>query len=152
MGEFYAEIQIPLDDDGFIELECDYCKNRFMLYSETFKDEKNYYFFCPVCGLPNDLNTFYCTEVLEKAKEIAIDYSLKEIQRILGGTVNSLNKSGFLNVKLDITKEKDCVELYEPLNEYSIAHMNCCNIDIKVNDLDLEIGIYCPVCGGEKYE
>ncbi len=52
------KISIPLDDDGFIEMECDYCKNRFMLHQSIYADEANLHFFCPVCGLPNSINTF----------------------------------------------------------------------------------------------
>ena len=29
------QISIPLDKDQFIEMECDFCKNRFMLHQEA---------------------------------------------------------------------------------------------------------------------
>lgn len=32
MGNASLEISIPLDKDGFVEMECDFCKNRFMLH------------------------------------------------------------------------------------------------------------------------
>lgn len=53
MNEKRFEIGIPVDIDGFLEMECDFCKNRFMLHKDVYGDEKNLYFFCPICGLPN---------------------------------------------------------------------------------------------------
>lgn len=36
MGNASLEISIPLDKDGFVEMECDFCKNRFMLLLLTW--------------------------------------------------------------------------------------------------------------------
>ena len=36
MSEKTFEIGIPVDEDGFLEMECDFCKNRFMLHADTF--------------------------------------------------------------------------------------------------------------------
>ena len=55
MGDVSFEISIPLDSDGFIEMECDYCKNRFMLHHQVYESEDNINFFCPICGLPLSL-------------------------------------------------------------------------------------------------
>ena len=41
------EINIPVDEDGFLEMECDFCKNRFMISSEVYKNESYLHFFCP---------------------------------------------------------------------------------------------------------
>ena len=41
MSDVIMEISIPLDEDGFLEMECDFCKSRFMLkkdvYSQYYK-------------------------------------------------------------------------------------------------------------------
>lgn len=66
------EISVPLDKENFIELECDFCKNRFMLHQDVYESDDNINFFCPI---------------------------------------------------------------------------KCCNIDIKVTNMDKETGTYCPVCG-----
>lgn len=36
MGNASLEISIPLDKDGFVEMEYDFCKNRFMLLLLTW--------------------------------------------------------------------------------------------------------------------
>ena len=67
MGNVSLSISIPLDDDGYTEMECDFCKTRFMITGDDYENKDMPFFFCPVCGLPNNLSTFYCPEVLEKA-------------------------------------------------------------------------------------
>lgn len=141
-------ISIPLDDDGFIEMECDYCKNRFMLHNSVYSDEANLYFFCPVCGLPNSINTFYCPEVLEAVHQKAENYLQEEIQRKFSSTMRRFNKKGPIKLSLNTPKRTPEKVLYKPINEYVLSHQCCCNIDVKVRDFDNQIGIYCPICGG----
>lgn len=45
MSNVSLEISIPLDEDGFIEMECDFCKNRFMLHKDVYESEDNINFF-----------------------------------------------------------------------------------------------------------
>ena len=142
------ELSIPLDDDGFIEMECDFCKGRFMLHESVFKDETFFHFFCPICGLPGDTNTFYCEEVIEAAKQMATNYALEEIQRQLGPTLKDINRSGLLKIDMKMPKKEPVKEIYKPVNESMTIHKNCCDIDVKVSDFDGEIGTYCPICGG----
>ena len=39
MGNILMEISVPLDKDCFIEMECDFCKNRFMLHKDVYEKE-----------------------------------------------------------------------------------------------------------------
>ena len=56
MGNTLMEISVPLDKENFIELECDFCKNRFMLHQDVYESDDNINFFCPICGLPNKIS------------------------------------------------------------------------------------------------
>ena len=38
-------------------------------------------------------------------------------------------------------------EWYTPAVDYIKCAKACCNIDIKVMDIDKETGTYCPICG-----
>ena len=100
MSNISLEISIPLDKDGFIEMECDFCKNRFMLHKDVYESEDNINFFCPICGLPNKTNTFFCPEVLEKAQQKALNYMYAEIDRQLGKTMREINRSGFVKMTM----------------------------------------------------
>ncbi|CDD99524.1 uncharacterized protein BN671_02337 [Roseburia sp. CAG:471] len=71
MGDVSFEVSIPLDSDGFIEMECDYCKNRFMLHYQVYESEDNINFFCPICGLPNRTNGFQLIKyILDGPKQL----------------------------------------------------------------------------------
>lgn len=143
-------ICIPLDEDGYLEMECDFCKNRFMLHKNIYEDTKYLHFFCPICGLPNETDTFFCTEVLEKMQRVATNYALAQIDAILGKSFKELNKNKFIKVTTKKSKIEPENELYEPTKAYELIKMDCCNIYLKTQNFDKEIGIYCPICGGTK--
>lgn len=144
------EVNIPIDEDGYIEMECDFCKKRFMLHKETYFNEENLHFFCPICGLPNDTNTFYCTEIIENVETQAFNYMNEKIDKVLGGAIKKFNKNGFVKMSFNRpTKEPD-KELYLPSNSYEFVGFDCCKERAKVENFDKEIGVYCPICGGFK--
>ena len=148
MSDVSLEVSIPLDDDGFIDMECDFCQNRFMLHKDVYESEENLNFFCPICGLPNKINTFYCTEVLEAVQRKALNYMHSQINRRFGKTIRDINRSGFIKMEMEMPRREAEKELYAPLEDYETVHEICCDIDVKVRALDKEIGIYCPICGG----
>ena len=141
------ELTIPLDEDGYIELECDFCRTRFMITADDFKHRDMPHLFCPICGMPNDINKFYCPEVLEKGKQMVTEWARAEIQKQLGGAIRNMNRSGFLKMDLKIPNREPEKELYRPLNEYSKTILGCCDMEIKVREIDKQIGAYCPICG-----
>ena len=144
------QLSIPLDKDGFIEMECDYCKNRFMLHESVYSDEANLHFFCPICGIPNSISSFYCQEILDAVEQKAWEYMHDVILRQLGPTIKEINKSGFVKMSIDMPKKEPEKELYAPINEYVLSHQNCCDVDVKTIELDAQIGLYCPICGGSE--
>ena len=148
MSDATLEISIPLDEDGFIEMECDFCKNRFMLHKDVYESEDNINFFCPICGLPNRTNTFFCPEVLEKAQQKALNYMYKEIDRQLGKAMHEINRSGFIKMSMKKPHKEHEKELYAPSVNYETVQTKCCEVCVKVQNMDKEIGLYCPICGG----
>ncbi|MBT2700438.1 hypothetical protein J7E79_24175 [Bacillus sp. ISL-40] len=142
------DLSIPLDKDRFIELECDYCRNRFMIPGEEFKNGDFVHMFCPICGLPNRLNTFYTPEVIAKSKEIAKQWAFDYIQKSLGASMKSINRSGFVKMDMQVPKANPDIELYEPSNSYVAVFVKCCELKLKVREVDNQIGVYCPKCGG----
>ena len=147
MGNTLMEISVPLDKENFIELECDFCKNRFMLHQDVYESDDNINFFCPICGLPNKINTSFVPEVLEKAQQMAMNHMLDELERTVGKCIKKINKSGFVKMSMKSPKREHEKELYTPSDDYTKCAKKCCNIDIKVTNMDKETGTYCPVCG-----
>lgn len=148
MGDVSLKISVPIDEDEFIEMECDYCKNRFMLHKDVYESEENMYFFCPICGLPNRINTFFVPEVIEKVQQMAMNYMLGEIDHTIGKSIKQINKSGFIKMSMKKPKKEVEKELYTPSEDYVRCKKKCCSIDVKVRNIDKETGTYCPICGG----
>ena len=111
-------------------------------------NEENLNFFCPICGLPNRINSFFCPEILEAAQRKALNYMYSEINHRLGKTIRDINRSGLIKMEMKIPHQEAEKELYAPLKDYEVVHEICCDVDVKVKTLDKEIGIYCPICGG----
>ena len=147
MNDIKINIPVPLDEDGFLEMECDYCKNRFMLPVNVYEDDKNINFFCPICGLANRINTFFVPEVLELAQQKALNYALAELEQEFSKSFKQINKSGFIKMSMKKPHKVPERELYEPTAVYVRCFESCCNLELKVNNFDKETGIYCPVCG-----
>lgn len=147
MGSTNLSISIPLDNDGYTELECDFCKTRFMITGDDYQHKDMPFLFCPICGLPNDLSTFYCPEVLEIAYQMAAEWAMKEINRTLGKATRSINKSGFVRMDLKMTKQEPKKVLFVPVDDYVIHKTPCCKMYVKIREIDEQIGAYCPICG-----
>ena len=150
MSEMSFKISIPLDEDGFIEMECDYCKTRFMLHKEVFENEDNLNFFCPICGIPNSINSFLVPEVIEKAQQIMANNFFEKLEKDLGRSIRQINKSGILKMSVRKPKRISERELYTPVENYVMCRKQCCSIDVKVKNIDKETGTYCPICGCEE--
>ena len=144
------KLSIPLDDDGFIEMECDFCKNRFMIHESVFQDEAYLHFFCPICGLPARTNSIYTEEVLDAAERMVANYALDEVERQFGPLMKQINRSGFLKMEMKVPKREPAKELYTPTTEYKSIRQSCCGVSIKISEFDAEVGMYCPICGGAK--
>lgn len=83
-------------------------------------------------------------------EQIVLNYMYSEVERTLGKSINRLNKNGFIKMSMNIPKREPEKELYQPVNEYETVLLECCNSFVKVQYLDKEIGIYCPLCGRTK--
>ena len=62
-----------------------------------------------------------------------------EIDRTLGKTIRDINKSGFIKMSMKLPRKEPERELYAPSENYEIVHEPCCEIDVKVKNIDKEI-------------
>lgn len=148
MSQFLIEISIPADEEGYISFECPYCKNRFKLEVNEFKDSSVTELYCPYCGLRDDINNFYNSDVIEKVEEIATNYAIDLINNMFKDFERSTRGNKNIRVKTKNIKKVSEKNLYENVDEYEIVPLNnCCNKAIKVPLLEKLIGVYCPYCG-----
>ena len=66
---------------------------------------------------------------------------MEQISAMLDKSFKGLNKSKYIKVKTKKAKPEPEKELYEPTQVYEKVKMDCCNLFVKTQNFDKEIGI-----------
>ena len=89
-----VNIEIPADADDFLSRGCPTCEQRFKWFiKETvgtpadWVDPDNYY--CPLCGVAADSDSFWTREQLDFAEEHALQQFSPELDRMIDGAFRS---------------------------------------------------------------
>jgi hypothetical protein len=144
MSDIKVQIEVPVDEDGFLELQCPFCNESFKLDVDEVQSEDVVGIFCPYCGLTSDVQEFYTSEVLEnlqiKANNIAIEMLNDGLRKI------EKESKGLLKVKEKHTLESEKT-LYVKSNDFEPVTFNCCGKSTKVSYGKGTTVVYCPYCG-----
>lgn len=144
MSDIKVQIEVPLDEDGFMELQCPFCQESFKLVADEMQSDDVVGIFCPNCGLTTDVQEFLTSEVLEnlqiKANNIAVE--------MLNDGLRKMEKEskGLLKVQEKLTLEPE-KPLYVKNNDFESTTFSCCGKSAKVSYGKGIIGVYCPYCG-----
>ena len=145
------EVEIPIDEDGFVLLQCHLCGEYFKLQADDIKDESNINIWCPYCGLNGD----------NYVSEDVLDLALKKVQNTVDEMIYNTFKdfekkcknNKFINFKAG---KKPIPEEISPIkvkvDRLELKKYNCCNTIAKIKPLSVESGSCCPICGGINYE
>lgn len=138
-----GKITLQSDENGFVTLQCDRCKSRFKVDCAFLNDELQGEICCPICGISNELNTYYPEEVIEGAEKIAI----MEAEEMIKNAFKSLN-SKYLKVKISPTNRVD-TDLVFKNKDYDMQELvvHCCEKKMALSPVDMAAGFYCPYCG-----
>lgn len=141
------KINIPVDTDGFAILKCHLCGEHFKLNAVDFNAEENINIWCPYCGLLS--NSYVPEDVIEIAQKIATN----EMMKMIHESFKKLERSTRNNKYVKIKSEKKAKEIpIEPLqlkiDSLEIKKYECCKKQVKISPLHINIGSYCPFCGG----
>ena len=124
-----------VDIDGFVTLKCKHCEDKFKVNVEELEDFQGEFIFCTSCGLSSNRIELIFTEEFQKNAQIELEnLALKKLQKIFG----KKNVKGKLQTPMN---------LYE-LNDMNLILKNCCNRQVKINNLTNLTSTYCPYCGG----
>ncbi|OOM09429.1 hypothetical protein [Clostridium saccharobutylicum] len=147
MADEIINFTIPLDDDGFVTLQCPFCRQKFKATGSDVNDENNFELFCPYCGLVTEPNEFFTDEVKEKALRIAENYFSDKLNGFASDLERSFRGGSFLEFQkgkdFEINNPKIIIES-DDMNTYTLP---CCGRKIKAQLIDDEL--YCPFCGGD---
>lgn len=140
-------IEIPTDSDEYFRVCCPYCRNNFKISAPEFRETDVINIFCPICGLVDELNSFFSDEVIKKALAIAQNYVEETIYQMFKNFERKTNGNSFF--KFDAGKKPVASEpeLYELDDHLTIVHKKCCDSHFKVTELDKWLDPYCVYCG-----
>ncbi|OUN34096.1 MULTISPECIES: hypothetical protein [Bacillota] len=144
MSKTIGKATLEADEDGLVTLQCVRCKSRFKVECEYLNEElEGKDICCPVCGISEQLNTFWPEEVVEEAKKIA----LMEAEQMISDAFKGFN-SKYIKVKTNPVKRVDRSIILKN-KDYDMHQIiiNCCNKKMALMPSDIVAGFYCPYCG-----
>ncbi len=133
------ELTIESDSDSFISYECPYCKYLFKLKVEEIQTHNFHDLYCPSCGLIEEYNSFLNSQIRENALEIAT----AELMMILSKQFGKSLIPGNVRTK----SIEDLSNITDQENEQEIVMSGCCEVNMKIDRLEIISGFYCFLCG-----
>jgi hypothetical protein len=87
---------VPLDSDGFRRHECPNCERQFKSRPSQDDDPVEHVdqYFCPLCGRPAGLDSWWTPEQIEHAQAAVMPEAMQAIQDALGGRLRRASTSG----------------------------------------------------------
>ncbi|MGM9530627.1 hypothetical protein [Intestinibacter sp.] len=157
MKIFNSDIKIIGDDEGFIILECPYCKSEFKLSADDIQSNGDIYFeiFCPYCGLSKEIKNFYTREIKSKttrAKREKNKNIIKEQDK--KPRDNNIRLSSSKSLDLSFSSMEREIDKNQNKDFYQIKMDNKklenVNVD-RLKDKDLkEISYKCSICNSSE--
>jgi len=144
-------VSVPLDADGFLRRECPNCEQEFKWYAtDEGSSETTDQYFCPLCGQPAGLDSWWTPAQLEYARGAAapaiddfIDRSLDEVFKGISQSSKNvtIKKTGRYSSETPVPGA-----LHDP-SDMVIAVPPChASEPVKVPETRLE-RIFCLICG-----
>lgn len=134
---------LQADEEGLVTLQCDRCKARFKMDCTYLSEELNGDIWCPSCGIPESLNTFWPEEVVAEAAKVAFmeaEILINQAFKGLNSKYNKVKTHPVHRVDTDLTfKNKDY--------DMGIVSVECCAKKVGLKPLEYASGYYCPYCG-----
>lgn len=149
MPDKTIHFSIPLDDDGFVTLQCPFCNKHFKISGADAEDETNFELFCPYCGLVTGPNNFLSDEVKEKALRLVENYLYEMLNGFTDNIDKMFKKNDFIKVKKSSKFEMNSPKIIVESDNMETYKLPCCERKIKASLID--DNMYCPFCGGETY-
>lgn len=138
------------DSEGYVTFECPFCGSEFKLQAGEYQsdDEPFEDLFCPYCGLTKEKNVFLSSEVIEKARALAYNYAMEELNKAFGKMAKSINRSkGLIKMTYKPLKKVATKELKDKDTAETEFECSCCNRRMKVLYCAGASKVFCPYCG-----
>ena len=123
MGNITLSFTVQGDSEGYVTFECPYCGSEFKLQAgEVQSDEEPVLeLFCPYCGLAKEKSAFWSKDVRDKARALAENYMIEELNKAFGKMARSINR------------QKSIIKMtYKPLKKVYVKELKNADTYIKM--------------------
>ncbi len=149
MGNITLSFTVQGDSEGYVTFECPYCGSEFKLQAgEVQSDEEPVWeLFCPYCGLVKEKSAFWSKDVCDKARALAENYMIEELNKAFGKMARSINRQNIIKMTYKPLKKVYVKELKNTDTTETEFQCACCNRRVKVLYCVGASKIFCPYCG-----
>ena len=145
------QVKLPLDIDGYLRRQCPQCLREFKWHHGPVEgaphEPSAEVYFCPYCGVGAAPDQWFTQAQVETIHAEAVDAVLPELERELTQAMESLRRTGIIDVKVEqarrptppppLIEQDDMVAVEPPCHPYE---------PVKVQT-DWSSPIHCLVCG-----
>ncbi len=138
------KINIPTDVDGYVELQCPFCRDTFRIDSDDVLSNDLSSVYCPYCGLTDQFDNFATDELKEVAQQVIINHA----NQLINESLKKMGKSskGVFKTKSKVVSNP-IKNLYVKSHDVKFLTLSCCGRHVKVSLNSVNNEVYCPFCG-----
>jgi DNA-directed RNA polymerase subunit RPC12/RpoP len=135
------------DIEGFSSFKCSFCGEDFKLNTNEVQEDDVIELFCPNCGIPSPIPTYYTADVIEHAETLVMNEAIE----MLNDLFKSFERNTRRNKNMTFKRGKPLPTkipraLFENDDLEQIEFL-CCNRKAKLSLLSKTIKPFCPYCG-----
>ncbi|OME94969.1 MULTISPECIES: hypothetical protein [Paenibacillus] len=135
------------DIDGFNSFRCSLCGDEFKLKTSEVQEDDVLEIFCPNCGIPSLISSYYTDDFIEHAQTFAMNEAIESINDMLRGLERKFRKNKHITFKTGRPiATTSPLPLYEQDNLEQVQFL-CCDKNAKLTLISKVINPYCPYCG-----
>lgn len=135
------------DIDGFNSFKCSLCGEDFKLKTDEFQEKEVLELFCPNCGIPSPITTYYTNDIIEHVETIIENEASNMINNLFKNLEKSLNKNNNLTFKRGKTLPTQQPKVLFENDDLDRLEFVCCNRKAKLSLFSKTIKPFCPYCG-----
>jgi DNA-directed RNA polymerase subunit RPC12/RpoP len=135
------------DIEGFSSFNCSLCGEDFKLKTDEEQEDDVLELFCPNCGIPSPLSSYYTADIIEHAETIVMNEAMNMLNDLFKGLERTSRKSKNITFKRGKplpTKQPRILFENDDLEQIEFL---CCTRKAKLSLLSKTIKPFCPYCG-----
>ena len=138
-------VEVPLDDEGFLALQCPTCGGRFKLTAAVFEEHAWQYLTCALCGIARGRSLFHPPDVMRAAVAKVQASIIGKFDRMMGG-LERATRGQLVSFKR-VRRTPVRIPRLRAVTDLVVTDLRCCRDKVKLPLASAVALFYCPLCG-----